>query len=166
MQKSGHYLDSLASVIDTTLEEEELIADQLKEWLFGASTLQAVVKRREALQLSNDETHEALTSLREQKERVIQGKLGLMSRLFGSIDTEEVKENKLAQLEQKIKQGEENVKQSDQELALFSERAMEDIERFQMQKNFNLRESLTAYCILQYKLSNKVNIESSASGQN
>ena len=41
--------------------------------MFGASALQAVVKRREALQLNNDEANENLASLYEQKEKVIQG---------------------------------------------------------------------------------------------
>lgn len=66
-------MDSLAATIDTTLEEEELIADQLKEWLFGASALQAVVKRRETLQLNKEEACDNLASLRDQKEKVIQG---------------------------------------------------------------------------------------------
>lgn len=63
----------MAATIDTTLEEEELIADQLKEWLFGASALQAVVRRREALQLSKEEAFDNLTALHDQKEKVIQG---------------------------------------------------------------------------------------------
>ena len=66
-------MDSLAATIDTTLEEEELIADQLKEWLFGASALQAVVKRREALQLVKDEANDNLNSAYEQKDKVMQG---------------------------------------------------------------------------------------------
>lgn len=66
-------MDSLAATIDTTLEEEELIADQLKEWLFGASALQAVVRRREAVQLAKDEAQDALTTTFEQKEKVMQG---------------------------------------------------------------------------------------------
>jgi sorting nexin-4 len=33
-------MDSLAASVDATLEEEELIADQLKEYLFLASALQ------------------------------------------------------------------------------------------------------------------------------
>lgn len=63
----------MAATIDTALEEEELIADQLKEWLFSASALQAVVKRREALQLSKEEACDNLSALRDQKEKVIQG---------------------------------------------------------------------------------------------
>ncbi|XP_058788669.1 sorting nexin-4-like isoform X2 [Phymastichus coffea] len=155
LQKSGHYLDSLAAAIDATLEEEELIADQLKEWLFASSALQSVVKRREALQLSKEEAFDNLAALQEQKEKVVQGKSGLMSRLFGSVDTEEVRELKILQIDQKINQGEEVVRQSDQELVLFSEKAMEDIERFQVQKVIDLRETLTAYCVLQFKLARK-----------
>lgn len=66
-------MDSLAATIDTTLEEEELIADQLKEWLFGASALQAVIRRREALQLAKDEANDNLNSSYEQKNKVMQG---------------------------------------------------------------------------------------------
>ncbi|XP_017883271.1 sorting nexin-4-like [Ceratina calcarata] len=155
LQKSGHYLDSLAATIDTTLEEEELIADQLKEWLFGASALQAVVRRREALQLAKDESHDALTAALEQKEKVIQGKSGLISRLFVSVDTEEVRELKMLQLEQRIAQHEETVKRVDEDLKSFSIKAMIDIERFQHQKVVDLKEVFAAYCILQFKLAKK-----------
>ncbi|TGZ52071.1 Uncharacterized protein DBV15_05064 [Temnothorax longispinosus] len=155
LQKSGHYLDSLAATIDTTLEEEELIADQLKEWLFGASALQAVVRRREALQLAKDEAHDALTAAFEQKDKVMQGKTGLMSRLFGSVDTEEVRELKILQLEQRIAHHDETVKQVDEDLKSFSIKAMMDIERFQHQKVVDLKETLAAYCVLQFKLARK-----------
>lgn len=155
LQKSGHYLDSLAATIDTTLEEEELIADQLKEWLFGASALQAVVRRREALQLVKDEAQDALAATYDQKNKAVQGKSGLMSRLFGSVDTEEVRELKVVQLEQRITQNEEAVKQADENLLTFSNKAVEDIERFQHQKVVDLKETLAAYCVLQFKLNRK-----------
>ncbi|XP_014616339.1 PREDICTED: sorting nexin-4-like isoform X1 [Polistes canadensis] len=155
LQKSGHYLDSLAATIDTTLEEEELIADQLKEWLFGASALQAVVRRREALQVARDEAQDALIAACEQKDRVIQGKSGLMSRLFGSVDTEEVRELKILRLEHRITQQNEMVKQVDEDLKSFSSKAMVDIERFQHQKVVDLKETLAAYCVLQFKLARK-----------
>ncbi|KAK0087727.1 hypothetical protein PV325_000198 [Microctonus aethiopoides] len=155
LQKSGHYMDSLAASIDSHLEEEELIADQLKEWLFGASALQAVVKRREVLQLTKDVASDNLAAAYEQKEKAIQGKSGLMSRLFGSVDTEEVRELKVNQLEQRITQGEETLKQVDDDLTSFSEKAMMDIERFQSQKSIDLKETLAAYCVLQFKLARK-----------
>lgn len=89
-------MDSLAATIDTTLEEEELIADQLKEWLFGASALQAVVKRREALQLAKDEAHDALTAAFEQKDKVMQG-IGIASFWRNGLRCVEIVENKISQ---------------------------------------------------------------------
>ncbi|XP_034949892.1 sorting nexin-4-like [Chelonus insularis] len=155
LQKSGHYMDSLAATIDSHLEEEELIADQLKEWLFGASALQAVVKRREALQLAKDEATDNLNAAYEQRQKIMQGKSGLMSRLFGSVDTEEVRELKVNQWQLRIEQNEQAVKEVDENLVTFSTKAMVDIERFQNQKVVDLKETLAAYCILQYKLSRK-----------
>ncbi|XP_043482200.1 sorting nexin-4-like [Leptopilina heterotoma] len=155
LQKSGHYLDSLAATIDTTLEEEELIADQLKEWLFSASALQQVVRRREAMQLATDETHDVLHASYDQKNKAIQGKSSLMSRLFGSVDTEDVRELKVVQLDQRITQNEEAVKKADENLISFSNKALEDIERFQQQKVIDLKETLAAYCVLQFKLARK-----------
>lgn len=155
LQKSGHYLDSLAATIDTTLEEEELIADQLKEWLFSASALQQVVRRREALQLATDEAHDALHASYDQKNKAIQGKSSLMSRLFGSVDTEDVRELKVVQLDQRITQNEEAVKKADENLISFSNKALEDIERYQQQKVIDLKETLAAYCVLQFKLARK-----------
>lgn len=152
LQKSGHYLDSLADTIDTTLEDEELIADQLKEWLFGASALQAVVRRREALQLAKDESHDALIAVLEQREKVVQGKSGLISRLFVSVDTEEVRELKMVQLGQRIAMREESAKRAEENLKSFSVKAMADIDRFQRHKALALREVLRGYCILQFKL--------------
>ncbi|KAF7987301.1 hypothetical protein HCN44_003063 [Aphidius gifuensis] len=155
LQKSGHYIDSLASVIDSHLEEEELIADQLKEWLFGASALQAVVKRQESLQVNKDDASDTLQAIYEQKDKTVQGKSGIMSRLFGSVDTEEVREMKVTKLEQRISMIQDNVKQVDDDLTLFTNKALADIERFQNQKVLDLKEALTAYCVLQFKLSRK-----------
>lgn len=38
LQKAGHFFDSIAEFITPALEEEELIADQIKEyWLYSGS---------------------------------------------------------------------------------------------------------------------------------
>lgn len=74
MQKAGHYLDSIAASIDSLLEEEELIADQLKEYLFFASSLQAVCKRHEMLQLQLEKAEDLINSRKFQKEQVLKGK--------------------------------------------------------------------------------------------
>ncbi|XP_044593762.1 sorting nexin-4-like [Cotesia glomerata] len=155
LQKTGHHLDSLAAVIDSHLEEEELIADQLKEWLFGASALQAVIRRREALQLSKEEATDNLNNAYEQRQKIVQGKLGLMSRLFGAVDSEEMRGQKCNQLEQKIVVMENTVKEVDENLTSFSIKALSDIERFQRQKDTDIKEALANYCLLQFKLAKK-----------
>ncbi|CAD6208824.1 GSCOCG00003631001-RA-CDS [Cotesia congregata] len=155
LQKTGHHLDSLAAVIDSHLEEEELIADQLKEWLFGASALQAVIRRREVLQLSKEEATDSLNNAYEQRQKIVQGKLGLMSRLFGAVDSEEMRGQKCNQLEQKIVVMENTVKEVDENLTSFSIKALSDIERFQRQKDTDIKEALANYCLLQFKLAKK-----------
>lgn len=42
----------------------------------------------------------------------------------------------------------------------FSSKAMVDIKRFQNQKVINLQETLSAYCILQFKLAREVRVVS------
>lgn len=76
-QKAGHYLDSLAAGVDSMLEEEELFADQLKEYLFFAAALQAVCRRQEILQLQLERAEELVVIKSLEKEKVQQGMLAL-----------------------------------------------------------------------------------------
>lgn len=105
LQKIGHYLDSLASCIDAALEDEELLADQLKEYLFFSNSLQSVCKSREILQLELEDAEENIANKNIERTKVQQGKSGLMSRLFGAVDTDEVRELKMNMLEQQIQEG-------------------------------------------------------------
>jgi hypothetical protein len=73
MQKAGHYLDSLAASIDMPLEEEELYADQLKEYLFYAGALQAVCRRQETLQLQLEKAEAHVASCITGKDNVEKG---------------------------------------------------------------------------------------------
>lgn len=117
LQKSGHYLDSLASSIDAALEDEELYADQLKEYLFYSSTIEAVCKRQEVLQLQLENAEDMIVTKNAEKARTQQGRTSLVSRLFGSIDTDEVRELKVSLLDQKIQVEQELVRQAKEELA-------------------------------------------------
>lgn len=105
LQKTGHYLDSLASSIDSGLEDEELLADQLKEYLFFMYSLQNVCKNQETMQLQLEDSEENVANKNIERTRVQQGKMGLMSRLFGAVDTEEVRELKVNVLDQQIQDG-------------------------------------------------------------
>ncbi|XP_076252032.1 sorting nexin-4-like [Rhynchophorus ferrugineus] len=155
LQKIGHYLDSLASCIDAALEDEELLADQLKEYLFFANSLLSVCKNREVLQLQLEDSEENIANKNIERTKVQQGKSGLMSRLFGAVDTDEVRELKVNMLDQQIHDGAVAVNNNKETLGNFSTKALEDIERFQIQKNMDLRETLTSYAFLQLKTAKK-----------
>ncbi|PNF41162.1 Sorting nexin-4 [Cryptotermes secundus] len=155
LQRAGHYLDSLAAGIDMPLEEEELYADQLKEYLFFAGALQAVCRRQEMLQLQLEKAEAQVLTRTIEKDNVQKGKSGLMSRLFGSVDTEEVRELKVNLLDQRIQEGKDGIHSAQEELSEFSKQALIDIERFQQQKISDLRETLTGYVILQIKMCRK-----------
>jgi sorting nexin-4 len=73
MQRAGHYLDSLAAGIDMPLEEEELFADQLKEYLFYAGALQAVCRRQEMLQLQLEKAEGQVLTCTIEKDNIQKG---------------------------------------------------------------------------------------------
>lgn len=118
LQRMGHYLDSLASSIDATLEDEELLADQLKEYFFFADALQNVCKHQEMLQVQLEDAEGSVASKSREKSKAQLGKVGLMSRLFGAVNTDELRESKVNLLDQQIQDGTEVVGSSKNELRL------------------------------------------------
>ncbi|KAF5294307.1 hypothetical protein FQA39_LY13451 [Lamprigera yunnana] len=155
LQRMGHYLDSLASSIDAVLEDEELLADQLKEYLFFSESLQNVCKHQEMLQLQLEDAESTVASKTNEKSKAQQGKLGMMSKLFGAVDTEEVRELKINLLDQQIHNGSEVVGSSKNELSDFCTNGLIDCERFQSQKVIDLTETLASYAVLQLKTAKK-----------
>ncbi|CAG9764351.1 unnamed protein product [Ceutorhynchus assimilis] len=155
LQKTGHYLDSLASCIDAALEDEELLADQLKEYLFFANSLQSVCKNREISQLKLEDSEENIANKNVERTKIQQGKSGLMSRLFGAVDTEDVREMKVSELDREIQEGAATVNEYRENLNDFTLKATEDIDRFQNQRVSDLRETLASYSFLQLKTARK-----------
>ncbi|XP_072388011.1 sorting nexin-4-like isoform X1 [Diabrotica undecimpunctata] len=155
LQKSGHYLDSLASSIDSNLEDEELLADQLKEYLFFAYALQNVCKNHELLQLQLENAEDSVANKNVERVRVQQGKIGLMSKLFGAVDTEEVREYKVTLLDQQIQEGVATMNNAKDCLSDFNQKSLSDIELFQNQKVMDLKDTLSNYAFLQLKVSRK-----------
>nr|CAD7265034.1 unnamed protein product [Timema shepardi] len=78
-----------------------------------------------------------------------------MTRLFGSVDTEEVRELKVNLIDQRIKEGHSSIKNAKEELIEFSTLALADIDRFQQQKVVDIRETLAGYVLLQIKMCRK-----------
>lgn len=116
LQKTGHYLDTLASSVDSSLEDEELLADQLKEYLFFAISIQNVCKNQEILQLELEDAEDNVANKNVERTKVQQGKTSLMSRLFGAVDTDEVRELKVNLLDQQIQEGASAVHTSKEQL--------------------------------------------------
>uniref|UniRef100_T1HMS1 PX domain-containing protein n=1 Tax=Rhodnius prolixus TaxID=13249 RepID=T1HMS1_RHOPR len=73
LQRAGHFFDSIAAWSDTFLEDEEQIIDQLKEYLFYASSLEDICCKRDMLQLELEKLNDRLTAKKEEKERILQG---------------------------------------------------------------------------------------------
>ena len=67
LQRMGHYLDSLASSIDSVLEDEELLADQLKEYLFFSESVQSLCKHQEMLQLQLEDAENTVANKNNEK---------------------------------------------------------------------------------------------------
>ncbi|XP_017772115.1 PREDICTED: sorting nexin-4-like [Nicrophorus vespilloides] len=151
LQKTGHYLDSLASSIDASLEDEELLVDQFKEYLFFANSLSSVCKHREMLQYEVETSEESVASKNVERVKAQQGKLGMMSRLFGAVDTDEVRELKVNMLDQQIQEGETVVNSANVKLSTFTDNAIKDIDRFQSQKVSDLKDTLASFVLLQLK---------------
>nr|XP_022908293.1 sorting nexin-4-like [Onthophagus taurus] len=155
LQKTGHYLDSLSSSVDGLLEDEELLVDQFKEYLFFAVALQQICRNHETLLVKLENAEENVSAKNAEKTRAIQGKIGIMSRLFGTIDTEEVREMKVNDLDQQIHEATEAVNQSKSDLTEFCSKALTDVDRFQVQKAADLKETLVAFALLQLKAAKK-----------
>jgi len=73
LQRVGHYMDSFSACVDARLEEEELIADQLKEYLFLADSLQFVCRKQQTMQLSLDRAIDQVEAKNSEKQRIQQG---------------------------------------------------------------------------------------------
>ncbi|KAK9882188.1 hypothetical protein WA026_019701 [Henosepilachna vigintioctopunctata] len=155
LQKTGHYLDSLSSSIDGVLEDEEILIDQLKEYLFFADSLQRLCKQHELLQLRLEAAEDNVNNKNIERTKAQQGKISLMSRLFGSVDTEELRELKLNVLDQQIEEGSDLVIKNRENLREFTNKALEDVDIFQKQKIVDLKDILTSYAFLQLKTAKK-----------
>ncbi|XP_028165906.1 sorting nexin-4-like isoform X1 [Ostrinia furnacalis] len=102
LQKAGHYFDSIADSIDSVAEDEEQLADQLKEYLFYAGALQQLCANHEALQRALELAHDTLNNRIAERNRAAAGKSGLLSRLFGTTDPDIVRDQATRALDAKI----------------------------------------------------------------
>ncbi|XP_033116856.1 sorting nexin-4-like [Anneissia japonica] len=152
---------SYKDYIDDFMSEEELIADQLKEYASFADAVRSVCRKQEMLQYEVERAEENLaakTQLRDQLQGTVPTKAfswrGLSSKVFGP-ETDQVKEMKLRQVKDQIQEAEEQVTRTQKEAAEFVEEALKEIERFKKTKTADLKEIFINFSVLQIKIAKK-----------
>ncbi|KAJ8733485.1 hypothetical protein PYW08_001783 [Mythimna loreyi] len=155
LQKAGHYFDSIADSIDSVAEDEEQLADQLKEYLFYASALQQLCSNHEMLQRTLENAQDTLTNRVSERSRAAAGKSGIMSRLFGTTDPDIVRDQTTRALDAKIRADTDAIDKAKTDLEEFTKKAQVEIEYFQKQKDKDLHESLVSFITLQVKAAKK-----------
>ncbi|KAL4711672.1 hypothetical protein ACJJTC_003439 [Scirpophaga incertulas] len=155
LQKAGHYFDSIADSIDSVAEDEEQLADQLKEYLFYAGALQQLCANHEALQRAVENAHDTLNNRIAERNRAAAGKSGLISRLFGGTDPDIVRDQTTRALDAKLAADAANIADAKRHLQEFTKKASIEIEHFQKQKDKDLHESLVNFITLQVKAAKK-----------
>lgn len=155
LQKAGHYFDSIADSIESVAEDEEQLADQLKEYLFYAAALQQVCVNHESFQRDLEYAQEVLNNRLAERQRAAAGKSGLMARLFGTTDPDIVRDQNTRALDATIVEDRRLLERRAKDLELYTKIAAVEIAYFQKQKDKDLHESLVGFINLQVKAAKK-----------
>jgi len=157
LQKEGHYMDSYAAGIDSYLDEEDVVADSLKEYLHFGQSLQELCSRHQMAEFDVEKAEVHLNEQRVHKERSRFSQDGVLTKLWGKVtgttETYADHQSKMQAMEQNVTAAVSQLESTSTNLSELSIKASEEIERFQQQKNADLQESLANYVMLQLKLS-------------
>uniref|UniRef100_A0A2S2PUG8 Sorting nexin-4 n=1 Tax=Schizaphis graminum TaxID=13262 RepID=A0A2S2PUG8_SCHGA len=133
-------MDSIASAISPALEDEEVIMDQLKEYLAFTNSLHTFVKNHDSLNYNLNQ----LNNMSNNKETS-----GIMSRLFGY--TAAAAERDTAAIE-----AYENKKiEARANYSEFVDKSLENYKEFERQKDSDLMKILKDYVAFQTKYAQK-----------
>lgn len=162
LRKCSVEMDKFSGSVDSLMEEEELYAEQLKEYHNFGNSLKAIIKKHEALQYDVEYVENQLMSAHLEKKQVESGAAkfnfsGMKARLFGG-DTPEQKEAKLAKIEENIMKLNEDAEIRKKVADDFGEQAKDEVLKFKRQKQIDLKEILTNYVILQIKMSKEAKV--------
>lgn len=92
-------MDCYAAAIDAHMEEEDVVADQLKEYLYYGQSLQSLCSRHQIAQLEVEkaETHLSLQQYHRSRSH---GQDGVLTKLWGKVTgTTETHEDRQARIE-------------------------------------------------------------------
>lgn len=168
LQMGGHQLDRYNQQTTSILDEEGTVyIDQLKEYLFFADSLRAVVKKQQQKQYELEKAEEALSTKVAQRDAILKeiqadsgedappppgfSLKGISTMIFGA-ETLEAKQEKANELSNQVSEAEELVRERQTEVNLFVDRALKDYERFKKQKVRDLTEVMQSYIKMQIKL--------------
>lgn len=170
LQAASIQMDAYAKSIDDLIDEDDQLAEQIKEYMYFADSLKMVCSKHQAAQYEVEQCeHQLANALSEQKQLEQQQKESTASggassgggmkfsfnsmkaRLLG-IDPAVQREGRLEQLEIDIGIFEGELEKSRERAADFLSDALTETERFQKRKMTDLREIFTGYAVLQIKL--------------
>ncbi|KAF6206100.1 hypothetical protein GE061_017325 [Apolygus lucorum] len=82
-------------------------------------------------------------------------KFGVITRILGTVETEEKQTQKVNQLDSKIKETEERIKLARESKEEYKEKALKDIDAFQKTAVSDLRDTMESYIKFQIKMAKK-----------
>ena len=109
LQKAGHYMDCYAASIDSHLEEEDIVADQLKEYLHFGQALQALCSRHHMAEYQVIKAESNLSLQKYNKERHNAGDstlTKLWGKWTGATETYEEKQAKMLEMDRNVDEAE------------------------------------------------------------
>jgi len=121
LQKGGHYMDSFAAGIDSHLEEEDVVADSLKEYLYFGQSLQELCSRHQMAEFDVEKAESHLTEHRIQRERA-RFQDGVFTKLWGKVtgttETYADQQSRIQILEQNVSTAQSQLETASEQLRL------------------------------------------------
>jgi len=161
LQAASIEMETFAKSIDTLIDEEDQLAEQIKEYMYFADSLKLVCQKHQAVQYEVEQCEYQLSlalheqkQLQEQSDTTVKSTfsfVGMKARLLG-IDQTVQREGRLEQLEIDIAVFEGELEKSRNRAEDFLEEAVKEMEIFRKRKVSDLREVFTSYAVLQIKL--------------
>lgn len=155
--KCSFVMDTFSNSIDNLIDEEDQLAEQVKEYMYFADSLKAVVQKHQALQYEVEQTQQNLASCLSEQKQLQQGDKpktfslsSMKARLLG-VDPELQREGRMEQLKEDVVTLQQQLKEREERSASFVEEALEEAEYWKKRKVVDLQELMTSYTVLQIK---------------
>ena len=149
-------MDCYSSSIDSILEEEDLVVDQLKEYYYFGAAVGDLCNRHQMAQFGLERAESHLALQRFAKERHDGNDPNVLTKLWGKWssagETLEERQAKARALDQNIDEAQRQIQRARAGVDEFAGLAQLEMKRFHARKDRDLKESLANYVMLQLKL--------------